>query len=325
MPNPTVKEGHVDMLLTNISVAYIQSADKFVAGQVFPKVPVAKASDYYLEFPRGYFFRDEVGPRPLGGYSPVAGFKLDKKSYLCEEEGLAAMLDDRERANASPPYDPERSKVRFLTQQHLIHRDRVWADKYFKPGVWTTDLTGVASTPAADQFLQWDQANSTPVEDVDLYRDRVAEMTGFEPNVIVCGRKTFRVLKNHPDILDRIKYTSKGIVTAELLAQLFGVEKFMVPGGVHNKAPEGAADSFEFILPSDHLLLAYAAPEAAIDQPSAGYTFTWTGLLGDAAFESAIWRGRDERAHSDWFECRMAYDMKVVAADLGVFFANAVT
>ena len=35
-------------------------------------------------------------------------------------------------------------------------------------------------------------------------------------------------------------------------------------------------------------------------------------------------RGRDDRAHSDYFQMRMAWDMKVVAPDLGAFLATAV-
>lgn len=320
----TPKDGHFDALLSNVSIAYIQSNDVFVADKVFPVVPVNYQSDLYLKYPKGAFFRDEVGPRPLGGYSRVADYKLDKDTYYCEEEGLSANLDDRERANATPPYDPEKAKTRFLTQQHLIHRDRIWADKYFKTGVWANEKTGVAAAPGANQFLQWDQANSDPIADIDLYRDTLAEATGYEPNVMVVGRKAFRILKNHPDVIDRIKYTAKGIITADLLAELFGVKKFLVPGGIHNTGVEGAADNMQFILSKSDVLLCYAAPTPGLDTPSAGYTFSWRGLLGAAGFESAIWRGRDERAHSDWFECRQAFDMKVVASDLGVFFKSAV-
>lgn len=324
MPQPSVRDGHVDHLLTNISVAYLQTADKFVAGNVFPVVPVEHASDFYLEFPRGHFFRDEVGPRPIGGYSRVVGFELDKKPYLCEEEAVSAMLDDRERKNVSAPYNPEASKIKHLTQMHMIHRDKLWAEKYFASGVWTTDLDGVAASPGANQFLQWDQAASNPIEEIDLQKEKIAELTGFEPNVLVLGRQVYRNLRNHADILDRIKYTQRGQITPELLASLFEVQKVVIPGGIRNTAKEGAADSYSFIVGKKSALLAYAAPEAGLDQPSAGYTFAWTGLLGEAAFESGVWRGRDDRAHSDWFEVRMSYDMKVVAADLGVFFESAV-
>jgi len=327
VPNPTIREGHFDQLLSNVSVAYIQSSDKFVADKAFPSVPVQKAGDVYLVFPRGYFFRDEVGPRPLGGRPRIAGYKLEEKPYYCEEQALMAMLDERERQNATPPYDPEKNKVRFLTQQHLIHRDRDWANAYMKAGVWSSELTGVAATPGAGEFLQFDQANSTPIELIDEKKDLIAEATGFEPNVLVMGRKVFRVVKNHPDVVDRVKYTARGVVTAELLAELFGVGKVLVPGGVHNAGPEtqdGSQDAFEFIVPKTDMLLAYAAEEPGLDQPSAGYIFSWRGLLGAAGFEAAVFRGRDGQAFSDWFAVRMAYDMHVVAPDLGVFFKDAV-
>lgn len=327
MATPSVKEGHHDAVLSNISVAYIQRADRFVATRVFPVVPVAKASAVYHTFPRGYFFRDEVGPRPLGGVPNRADYKVETDTYYCEEEALAAYLDDRERANATPPHDPERSKVRLLTQQHLIHRDRLWANAFFKQGVWTHDWTGKSTSPSASnkEFLQWDQDNSDPIAFIDQRKETIAETTGFEPNVMVLGRAVSRTLKNHPLVRERIQYTQRGIITEDLLAELFGVDRVVVPGGVVNTAKEGATDAFEFILGKRDALLVYAAPEPAIDHPSGGYTFSWTGLLGAEGFEASVWRGRNEEAHSDWYQVRMAYDMKRVAADLGIFFSDAVS
>ncbi|WHH58303.1 major capsid protein [Petroclostridium sp. X23] len=327
MPNSNMT-GHVDAYLSNVSINYIQSQEMFIADKVFPIVPVQKAADIFLTYPRGYFFRDQVKERPLGGESPRMDFKTGKDSYFCIEEGLSSDLDDRERANAVAPYDPEKSRILALTQQHLIHRDRRWSDAYFKSGIWTTELQGVNTTPGANQFLQFDNADSDPVDTIDSYRDHVLELTGFEPNVMVCGRKAFRKLKNHPAILDLIKYSGKGIITADLLAQIFNVQKFLVPGGIHNTAAETEADNggeaFEFIVPKSDILLCYAAPNAALDQPSAGYTFSWRGLLGNQAWEAVVNRGRAERAHSDWFEVRMAFDIKKVAGDLGVFFKDVV-
>jgi hypothetical protein len=47
MPNPTQADLHVNVPLTNVSIAYIQKADAFIATKVFPKVPVSKQSDLY--------------------------------------------------------------------------------------------------------------------------------------------------------------------------------------------------------------------------------------------------------------------------------------
>jgi hypothetical protein len=134
---------------------------------------------------------------------------------------------------------------------------------------------------------------------------------------------------NHPAIKEIIKYTQRGIITSEILASIFNVDRFLVPGGIQTTSPETEnetddADQFNFILSKTDLLLCYAAPSPGLDQPSAGYSFSWRGLLGGQAFESVVNRGREERAHSDWFEVRMAFDLKKVAGDLGVFFKNAV-
>ncbi len=334
--NPSLRDGHVDVLLTNISVAYIQDAKNFVAGQVFPAVPVEHASDLYLKYTKSEFFRDNVRARPFGGESDVIGFNLTTATYFCEEQAVSAMLDDRERANATPPYDPERGKTMLLTQQHLIHRDIDWARKFFTTGVWTggtglnsgaagADYTGSASSNSGSNgFLQFDQAASTPVELVDQVREQVVSVTGYMPNTIVMGARVFRALKNHPEILDRIKYTQRGLVTEELLAALLGVDKVIVPRAIKNTAKENAADSMSFISSPTSMLLAYTAGAPGLEQASAGYIFSWTGLLGDAAFNAGVWRGRDERKHSDWFEVRMAYDCEVVASDVAVFFTSCV-
>lgn len=326
MPQPTPSDLHVDRYLTNVSVAFVQSSENFVADKVFPVVPVNKQSDLYAEFPRGYFLRDEVGIRPLGGRAKVAGYTVTSQTYRAEERALAHNIDDRKRANADTPLDPDRSGTRLLTTQMMIHRDRDWVTNYFGTSIWTTDLTGVSSGPGAGEFLQFDQSGSDPIGIVEQNKEVIAESTGFEPNVLVMGRKVFRVVKNHPDVVDRVKYTQRGIVDRAILASLFGVDRVVVPSSVFNNAVEGAADSFEFIVPKDDMLLVYANPDPGLEEPSGGYIFAWTGLIPGAtnAFGGVISRGRDGPAHSDILEIRAAWDQKKVAADLGVFFDAAV-
>ncbi|HLS55752.1 MAG TPA: major capsid protein [Zeimonas sp.] len=331
MTRPTARQGNFDPLLTNLVVAYMQNETRFVADKVFPVVPVQFADGQYVVYPRGYFWRDQVGPRPYGGQPRVADFQLSRDTYHCEEHALRTMLDERDRANAMPPYDPEAAKVRFLMQQHLIHRDRDWVARYFQPSVWGTDLTGVDDSPDANAgtFLAFDQDDSDPIATVDYWKDAMAEATGYEPNVMVLGRTAFRVLKNHPAVIARIQYTQRGVVTAELLAELFGVSRVLAPGGVVNTAeenvndPEGGLD-LQFIVPKTDMLLCYATSSPSMDEPSAGYIFSWRGLLGAEGFAAATFRGYDDKAYSDWFDVRMAYDMKIVAPDLGIYFRYAV-
>lgn len=326
MPQPTPAQMHVDRYLTNLSVAFVQQSQNFVADKVFPVVTVSKQSDLYPIYDRGYFFRDEMAPRPLGGEAQKAGYKVTSQRYHCEEWALAHAIDDRVRSNTDQPLNPDRAAMRLLTTQAMINRDRRWAGSYFKTGVWTTDLAGKSTTPSTNEFLQFDQDGSDPIGVVDQYKDTIAENTGYEPNVLVLGRKVYRTLRNHPDIIDRVKYTQRGVVDRDILASLFGVDRVVVPGSIQNTAKEGLQDNFEFILSSTDMLLVYAASEPALEQPSGGYIFAWTGLIpGETnAFGGVIQRMRDDKAHSDHIEIRTAYDIQVVAPDLGVFFSAAV-
>ena len=49
MPNPTQSDLHVNVPLTNVSVAYMQDKATFIADKVFPRVPVQKQSRPVLE------------------------------------------------------------------------------------------------------------------------------------------------------------------------------------------------------------------------------------------------------------------------------------
>ena len=50
MPQPHVNNVHVDAILTNISVAYMQKADNYIADKVFPVVAVDKKSDKFFKY-----------------------------------------------------------------------------------------------------------------------------------------------------------------------------------------------------------------------------------------------------------------------------------
>jgi hypothetical protein len=327
VPQPTPNDLHVDRYLTDLSVAWAQDEGKFAADRIFPTVPVRKQSDLFAVYDKGYFYRDEMAERPLGGKNNRTGYGISQGTYRCEEHGLIHPIDDRLRANADEPLDPDRAGMRLLTTQALIHRDRIWASKYFATTIWgQTDQTGVASAPAANQFLQFDQSGSDPIGVVDKARDNMGGTTGFDPNVLVLGRDVFRAIKNHAAVLARIQYTQRAVVTEELLAELFNVDRVVVPGGVQNTAKEGQTNAISFIVNPKAMLFVYAASAPSVDTPSAGYTFAWTDLIPGAtnAFGGVIGRMRDEEAHSDLLEIRTAFDTRVVASELGQFFTAAV-
>jgi len=327
-PTATNIEGalHVDRYLTDFSVMFVQDSSNFVANRAASLITVNKQTDIYVTYDRGYFWRDEAQARPLGGRPQQVGYKLSSGVYTATEYALEHVVDDRQRANADEPIRLDENATTLLTQKNMIKQDRVWAQRFFTSGVWSTEFSGVGSTPTGTQFLQFQDAASTPIETIDAAKERILRATGFMPNTLVLGSGVKRVLRSHPDISDRIKYTQQGVADDAILASLFEVDNVIVARSVYNSAMEGATDSFQFIVDESAMLLCYIDPNPTVDSPTAIANFAWTGLIPGQTNQlgGVIERGRDDRAHSDYFQGRMAWDLRLVSQDLGVFFNDVV-
>lgn len=315
---PTRSDVHVNKPLTNISIAYIQEAKDFIAGQVFPIVPVAKQSDRYFSYDKDYWFRSSATLRGPSSESAGSGFHIDNTpNYFCNVLAVHQDVDDEVRSNADDPINMDRDSTQYVTQQLMLKREIDFVAKYLKANIWTGDTDFTPGT-------LWSAAGSNPMQDIDSEKAKVMAKTGYQPNTLVVTEDVFRVLKNNANIVDRIKYTQRGIITEELLAQLFGVEKFLVARAVLNSAAEGQAASMDFLVKNQGLLV-YSAPAPSILKPSGGYIFSWQGLFGAGAFGNRVSSFRMEHLKSDRIEGEMAYDMKQVGADLGVYLTGLIS
>ena len=331
MPSPTQADVHINAPLTNVSIAYMQSASSFIADKVFPKVPVEKQSDLFWKYSKSDWRRTEVKRRAPSTESAGTGWTTTTDQYFAHVYAVHKDIDDQLRANADSNFNLDRDATEFITNQHLLKRDIDWVNSYFKAGVWATEKTGVASAPAAGQFLQWDQASSDPIGDVAGWLIDFRQLTGFAPNICVMGAYVMKALKQHPDIIDRIKYTQRGIVTEDLIATLFDVDELYVTYATQSLGPsipdadaQDAAASYQFIGDPKGLLFAYAPSSPSTMTPSAGYTFTWKGYLGGNSEGVKVRKFRMEHIRSDRVEAEQTYDMKVVCEDMGLWIGSAV-
>jgi len=325
--NPTPGDVHVSRPLTNISIAYMQSAEGFVADKVFPNIPVTKQGDQYYLYDRGYFNRDEMQIRGPGTESAGGEYKLSTDNYFAPVYAFHHDIDDQRRANQDAPLNADREATELVSYKALLKREILWATAYFGTSIWTGARTGVASGVDGIEFLQWNDAASTPIEDIRAEKTAMLLRTGFKPNTLVLGPQVADKLYDHPDIIDRVKYGQTpgrpAQIDASDLANLFKIPNVYVMEGIKNSAVEGAAESNAFIGGKGALLL-YVAPSPGLMIPSAGYSFSWTGLLGAGAMGGRISKFRIEQKKVDRVEIEMAMTQKVISADLGTYFATAV-
>ena len=315
MAQPTSNDVHVDAILTNISVAYIQDQAAYIASQVFPTIPVEKQSDKYFTYTKGDWFRDEAQLRAPATESAGSGYSLATSSYSTQVYAFHKDVDDQVRANADTPLNPDRDATTFVTQRMLMRQEIQWTTDFFASGIWATDTT--------PSNLWSDYTSSDPIGDVETGKASMLNSTGYLPNTLVLGYDVFRQLRHHPDIVDRVKYTSAENVTEDILARFFGVDRILVARAIKNTGLEGAANSFSNIA-GKNAALYYVAPTPGLLTPSAGYTFAWRGVSDGMGANIGITRFRMPELRADRIEAQMAWDNKVIASDLGYFFASCV-
>lgn len=117
MPQPTQNQVHVDAILTNISVAYMQKQDNFIASKVFPIVPVSKQSDKFFTYTKNDWFRDEAQRRADATESAGGGYGLSTDTYQADVYAFHKDIGDQTRANADAPINVDREATEFVTSR----------------------------------------------------------------------------------------------------------------------------------------------------------------------------------------------------------------
>ena len=232
---------------------------------------------------------------------------------------------DFQRSNSPASIDPRRSKVRFTAEQMNLHLDVQFAKNFFHEGVWENEYEGVEDSPSGNQFLKFNDANFDPVHFFNARRREIKLSGRREPNKLALGYDAYIALTEHPDILERVKYTGStanpAIVTRQVLAQILQIDEVTVLESTYNVAEPGQPDDMQFICDSKGALLCYATPTPAIDEPSAGYIFTWD-MLGNGNWMATDQFEGEGGTHTEFIEGLMSTDMRKTADDLACYMKN---
>lgn len=321
MSQPTRTVVHIDKPLTNMSIAYKQDQTAFIADKVFPDIEVDKQSDKYFVFDRGAFFRDDAKLRGSNEESVGSGYSLSNDSYFCDVYALHKDNSRYDVSNTDAPLNQDRAAVEFVTHSLLIRKEKLWAAAAFAVSVWGTTVVGSST-------LQWDDyLSSDPIRAVDSAKRVILARTGRMAKTFVAGLDVFLALKEHPDVVDRIKYTSSRVAQEEILAGLLGVDQFLVPYALGDDAPDGRSSSasLSFLLNSKSALLVHTPKSPGIEVPMAGANFVWRGTPTSARPGGMAFRRLPmDLKQSDRIEGEIAIDVAVTGSDLGCFWTSLV-
>jgi hypothetical protein len=294
---------HIDVALTQISIAWPNEG--LVGHQLFPSVAVKKQSDKYYIFGREQWLPEEGDVRAPGTEAnEIPGRTVSTDTYYAQEHSLQIAVTDEERQNADSPFSPDRDGAELVTSRILLGREVA-----MKTAATTAANYSTNHTVTLSGTTQWsDYVNSNPISDLRTAKSTIHSKIFLEPNFAVIPYEVMTKLEDHPDFLERIKYSEKAIFSPELLQSILGINKVVVPGLGYNSANEGATVSVGYLWGKD-VIVAYVPPRAGPRIPAYGYEFTWGGQEVD--------RWREEKRKSDLIRVSRRYDLKMTAVGDG--------
>jgi len=305
--NPTEKDVHVDAVLSGVSVRYTN--EEMIADQVMPVVPVRKESDKYYIYTRAW--RLPQSKRAVGAEANEVEWNVSTDTYQCEEYALKDLVPDRVRDNADNPLDADVDATENLTELITLGREKRVADIAFAAGTYGTQTSALTGANRWDDY-----AGSDPIGDVRSAKAVVHAASGKTPNVMVIGYQAHLKLLDHPDILERIKYTQRGVITADILASVFEVDRYLVGKALYDSSQEGGTESLGYVWGKNVALL-YAEGSPGLKRVSFGYQFQSRG------FRVKKWR--EEKRDGDFVEAGEVRDEHIIAAPCGYLYTTVIS
>jgi len=237
MPSPTPRDVHTNAALTQFSIAYKNGS--YIYDQVFPLVRVGKQTDFYYIFDKSSWFRNIAAKRAPGTRAQRADYSITTASYVAINYALAKAVPDEVRANADNPLRPDIEATDFVTDALIRGLEKRVADLVSTSTNWAYN-----TAPS----VQWTSDTSTPLVDIDTAVNAVISTIGRSPNVAVMSWDVWRYLKNHPDLLDRVKFTRPGGVPVPSdIANLFGFDKVLIGKSLVDNSVDGNAASMAYV------------------------------------------------------------------------------
>ncbi len=325
MPSKSVKGMIVAGPLANVSVAYRNK--NYIADRVFPIIDRVGSAAKILKYLKGAWFRDEAGIRGPGARAARGSFPYDYVDVSQKEYAFAKEVTDEDRDAAAeqgaPPVQPDQDAIEFATDRVDLKKE-VRVAAMIKAATWNGVAAG--GTDAAGAFAAG--AGNTFLSEMSAKKELIRSKTGFKPNAIVIDNGTYESLKLEATILDRIKYTQRGIVTADLLAALLELDFFLVGDAIKSTAVEKkdgtdftASNVWEVNAGKGMVFLFYRPASPGLKIPSAGYQARGAyKQAGGLARKTETWRENAE--HQDVYEVAEKTDIVTVDTDLGYLWKD---
>jgi hypothetical protein len=276
-----------------------------------PTVPVTERSFQYLIFGREAQRAVPTLRLPGGRPSQIRiGYSTDK--YAVDSHALEADITREAGENAALlNYDLKAGATGNCVKGLQLGREIATA-ALFKTGITNTEAFATGTS-------QWSDYTgvSHPITDVAEAKF-VIEKSGVEANICALGPDVIKALTNHPDLIERFKYTNPtGNLTLDQISSALGI-KCVRAGAIQVDGAD--VPSFTW---AQMAVLAYVQDVSTQMDLSAAKTFMYTGH-GVDGYQVLEYPDPYLSTEKDWVSASMCYDIKLTAQETVYTLTNVV-
>ena len=296
--------------LTNISLAY--KNDNYISEMVFPIVQVNKDTGKITTYAMDNL-RVVEALRSIGSNTNEVGHSVSiGDHYVLKEYALKELVPDEHMEQADAPINPKIDATENVTDRLWVIKETALADAISA----TATMTNNTTLSGTDQWS--DYTNSDPIGDIRTGKEAVRTATGKKPNTLIIAHNAYIQLLDHPDIVDRIKYTNLADKDAvkRALARIFDLEQVMVGDAQYNNSAEGGTAALAEIW-DKVAIVAYIEKRPTLKSRSLGFTYQMKSpRMVDG------WRDEDRRG--DYIRVMDKFDQQLIDVNCGYLIKSCV-
>lgn len=260
----------IDPILSEVAQGY-RNAD-MVGLNLFPYVPVMQRGGKIIAFGKEDFALYNTQRAP-GANTKRIQFGYAAGNYTLEQHALEAVAPWELQQEASVVAQVNLANMAVRKVQNIIalRLEKAQAD------IATTAASYAASNKTTlSGTSQWSDYSGTsnPSKDIETAKEAIRAQIGRRGNTVLLSAQAFKACKQHPAIIDRIKYTGRDVVTTDLLASLWDVDRVVVGDAVYTDATGTLTDVW-----GKFVVVAYTNLGSVADfgEPTYGYTYRLDG------------------------------------------------
>jgi hypothetical protein len=271
----------IDPILTTVAQGY--KNNELIGSKLFPQVPVNQRGGKILSFGREDFRLYNTARSP-GASTKRVQFGYAGLPYALESHSLEGLvpIENMQEANEVPGIDLGTASVTGVQNIIALRKEKAQADLATTAANYQaankTTLSGTS------KWSDYTTGVSNPTKDIEVAKEAVRAATGKRGNVVAIGAQVWQVLRQHPLIIDRIKFTGRDSATPDMLAKLWQVDEVVVGDAIYEDSTGAIADVW-----GNFVVVAYTNTASAAQRgaPSFGYTYQLGGypLVEQAYFD----------------------------------------